>query len=80
VRKLTRRLGPEVVDEIIRGVIVKALEQKKFRPRALRADSTVAEADIAYPPTSGCAPMRSGAGQGGSQGRCGRPRHHEAGP
>jgi len=60
VRKLTRRLGPEVVDEIIRGVIVKALEQKKFRPRALRADSRSRRPTSPTPPTSGCAPMRSG--------------------
>ena len=49
VRKLTRRLGPEVVDEAIRAVITGARHQRRFRPRALRADSTVAEADITYP-------------------------------
>lgn len=49
VRKLTRRLGAEVVDEVIRAVVGKAKRERGFRPRALRADSTVAEADIAYP-------------------------------
>ncbi len=49
VRKLTRRLGPEVVDDLIRGLIAKALRERRFRPRALRSDSTVAEADVRYP-------------------------------
>ena len=55
VRKLTRRLGPQVADEIIRAVIGKALRQRRFRPRALRSDSTVAEADIRYPTDAGLA-------------------------
>lgn len=49
VRKLTRRLGPDVVDELIRGIIDKAVRERRFRARALRVDSTVAEADIRYP-------------------------------
>jgi IS5 family transposase len=55
VRKLTRRLGPQVVDEVIRAVIGKALRERRFRPRALRSDSTVAEADIRYPTDAGLA-------------------------
>jgi transposase, IS5 family len=55
VRKLTRRLGPQVVDQIIRAVIGKAMRQRRFRPRALRSDSTVAEADIRYPTDAGLA-------------------------
>src|SRR6266545_7117807 len=55
VRKLTRRLGPQVVDEIIREIIGKALRERRFRPRALRSDSTVAEADIRYPTDAGLA-------------------------
>ncbi len=55
VRKLTRRLGPQVVDEIIREVIGVALRQRRFRPRALRSDSTVAEADVRYPTDAGLA-------------------------
>jgi IS5 family transposase len=55
VRKLTRRLGPQVVDQIIREVIGKALRERRFRPRALRSDSTVAEADIRYPTDAGLA-------------------------
>jgi len=53
VRKLTRRLGPTLVDGVIRELFAKALRERRFRPRALRADSTVAEADIRYPTDSG---------------------------
>lgn len=53
VRKLTRRLGAELVDELIRGLMEKALRERRFRPRALRADSTVVEADIRYPTDAG---------------------------
>src|SRR5207237_7281835 len=49
VRKLGRRLGPEVVAEITRAVIAKAKREARFRARAARIDSTVVEADIRYP-------------------------------
>ncbi|WP_324336308.1 transposase [Baekduia sp.] len=49
VRKLTRRLGPDVVDEITRAVIDKATRERRFIARALRIDSTVVESDIRYP-------------------------------
>ena len=49
VRKLTRRLGPEVIDEITRAVIDKATRERRFVARAVRIDSTVVEADIRYP-------------------------------
>lgn len=49
VRKLARRLGAEVVQEITRIVIVKAQRETHFRARAARIDSTVVEADIRYP-------------------------------
>jgi IS5 family transposase len=55
VRKLTRRLGAEVVNEITREVIDKARREKRFRPRAARIDSTVVEADVRYPTDSGLA-------------------------
>ena len=55
VRKLTRRLGAEVVNEITRVVIEKARREKRFRPRAARIDSTVIEADVRYPSDSGLA-------------------------
>ena len=49
VRKLVRRLGPEVVDEITRAVIGKAQRETRFIARAVRIDSTVVEADVRYP-------------------------------
>src|SRR5260370_14158361 len=49
VRKMTRRLGPEVVDELIRSLIKKATSERRLRLRAMRCDSTVLEADIRYP-------------------------------
>jgi len=55
VRKLTRRLGPEVVHELTRLVIAKARREKRFRPRAARIDSTVVEADVRYPTDAGLA-------------------------
>jgi IS5 family transposase len=49
VRKLVRRLGPEVVNDITRAVIAKAERETRFRARAVRIDSTVVEADVRYP-------------------------------
>jgi transposase, IS5 family len=49
VRKLARRLGAGVVEEITRVVIEKAVRETRFRARAARIDSTVVEADIRYP-------------------------------
>jgi len=61
VRKLVRRLGPEVVEEIVLAVIARATgpqsdpAQRRFRVRAARIDSTVVEADIRYPTDLGLA-------------------------
>lgn len=55
VRKLTRRVGAETVSELTRALIVKATREKRFRPRAVRIDSTVIEADVRYPTDSGLA-------------------------
>jgi transposase, IS5 family len=52
VRKLTRRIGAETVSELTRAMIVKACREKRFRPRAVRIDSTVIEADVKYPTDS----------------------------
>ncbi len=49
VRKLTRRLGGAVVDELTRCVITKAQHETRFRARAVRIDSTVVEGDVRYP-------------------------------
>jgi IS5 family transposase len=55
VRKLTRRIGPDTVNEITRVLIVAATRSKRFRSRAVRIDSTVIEADVKYPTDSGLA-------------------------
>jgi transposase, IS5 family len=55
VRKLTRRIGPETVAGLTRALIVKATREKRFRPRAVRIDSTVTEADVKYPTDAGLA-------------------------
>jgi IS5 family transposase len=49
IRKLCRRLGGEVVDEITRAVIEVAQRERRFVAQAVRCDSTVVEADIRYP-------------------------------
>ena len=55
VRKLTRRLGGEVVEELTRCVIAKARRETRFHARAVRIDSTVTEADVKYPTDAGLA-------------------------
>ena len=49
IRKLTRRLGDEVVDEITRALIDKAMRERRFSARAMRVDSTVVESDVRWP-------------------------------
>ena len=49
VRKLTRRIGAEAVNELTRSLIETAVREKRFVPRAVRIDSTVVEADVKYP-------------------------------
>jgi IS5 family transposase len=52
VRKLTRRIGAETVNELTRVLIVQATRSQRFRARAVRIDSTVIEADVRYPTDS----------------------------
>jgi IS5 family transposase len=52
VRKLTRRIGADTVNELTRVLIVQATRSKRFRARAVRIDSTVIEADVKYPTDS----------------------------
>ncbi len=49
VRKLARRLGPEIIDEMTRVLIEKAVREKRFTARAVRVDSTVVESDVRWP-------------------------------
>ena len=55
VRKLTRRIGADTVNELTRVLIAAAVREKRFRPRAVRIDSTVIEADVKYPTDAGLA-------------------------
>ena len=55
VRKLTRRIGAEPVAEMTRALIVTATRERRFRPRAVRIDSTVIEADVKHPTDAGLA-------------------------
>jgi transposase, IS5 family len=55
VRKLTRRIGSETVSALTRVLIETAVREKRFRPRAVRVDSTVIEADVKYPTDAGLA-------------------------
>jgi IS5 family transposase len=49
IRKLVRRLGPDVVEQITRALIDKAQRERRFTARAMRCDSTVVEADVRWP-------------------------------
>lgn len=55
IRKLCRRLGAEVVEDICRQIIGGAVRERRFVPRAARIDSTVIEADVRYPSDLGLA-------------------------
>ena len=55
VRKLTRRIGADTINELARVLIVQATRSKRFRARAVRIDSTVIEADVRYPTDAGLA-------------------------
>ena len=55
VRKLTKRIGCETVDEVSRVLIETAVREQRFRARAVRIDSTVIEADVKYPTDAGLA-------------------------
>ena len=55
IRKLCRRLGAEVVEDICRQIIGGAVRERRFVPRAARIDSTVVEADVRYPSDLGLA-------------------------
>ena len=55
IRKLTRRIGEQTVNDITRELIEAAVRERRFRARAIRIDSTVIEADIKYPTDAGLA-------------------------
>lgn len=51
--KLTKRLGPELVEELGAELLSLAVERKLLRSRRLRVDTTLVEADIRSPTDSG---------------------------
>ena len=51
--KLTKRLGPELVEELNAELLALAVERKVLRSRRLRVDTTFVEADIRSPTDSG---------------------------
>src|SRR5438876_846717 len=51
--KLTKRLGPELLEELNAELLTLAVERKVLRSRRLRVDTTVVEADIRSPTDSG---------------------------
>lgn len=51
--KLTKRLGPGLVDELNAELLSLAVERKVLRSRRLRVDTTVLEADVRSPTDSG---------------------------
>lgn len=58
IRKLVKRLGPDVIDEITMRVLARATgaqAERRFVVRAARIDSTVVESDIRYPTDLGLA-------------------------
>ncbi len=55
VRKLTRRIGEQTVNDMTRELISAAVRERRFHARAVRIDSTVIEADIKYPTDAGLA-------------------------
>jgi transposase, IS5 family len=59
IRKLVRRLGADVVEDICQRVIAEAISPRagagRFVVRAARIDSTVVEADVRYPTDLGLA-------------------------
>jgi IS5 family transposase len=51
--KLTKRLGPELLEELNAELLALAVERKLLRSRRLRVDTTVVESDTRYPTDSG---------------------------
>src|SRR5882724_12987607 len=51
--KLTRRFGPEIVEELNRALLERTVSDKLLRSRRLRVDTTCVEADVRYPTDSG---------------------------
>ena len=53
IRKITRRCGPELIDDLNRELLAAAYQHGMVDVERVRADTTVVEADIKYPTDSG---------------------------
>jgi IS5 family transposase len=53
--KLTRRFGPDIVEQLNEALLKAAVEQRVLRSRRVRIDTTVMEAEFATRPTPACA-------------------------
>lgn len=51
--KITTRCGPEAIEQLNKALLVRAAGQKVVRLDKVRADTTVVEANVAYPTDSG---------------------------
>jgi transposase, IS5 family len=51
--KLTRRVGPALVDQLNQALLAKAADQKVLRTHKVRADTTVVAANVGYPTDAG---------------------------
>ncbi len=51
--KITTRCGPEVVEQLNEALVVKMVEARLVRTNRVRVDTTVVEANLAYPTDSG---------------------------
>src|SRR5215217_7978322 len=51
--KLTKRLGPGLLEELNAGLLALVVERRVLRSRRLRVDATFVEADISTPTDSG---------------------------
>jgi IS5 family transposase len=51
--KLTKRCGPETIEDLNTTLLRTAVERKLLRSRRLRVDTTATEADVRYPTDSG---------------------------
>ena len=51
--KLTRRVGPAVVDQLNQALLAKATDQKVLRTHKVRVDTTVVAANVRYPTDAG---------------------------
>jgi transposase, IS5 family len=51
--KITTRCGPQAVEQLNDALLAQAAEAKLVRMHKVRTDTTVVEADVAYPTDSG---------------------------